>query len=32
LHNVVALLVVLPLPLRASPPPDEVGNGENILL
>jgi hypothetical protein len=26
LHNVVALLVVLPLPPRASPPPDEVGN------
>jgi hypothetical protein len=32
LHNVVALLVILSLPPRASPPPDEVGHGENILL
>jgi hypothetical protein len=28
LHNVVALLVVLPLPPRVSPPPDEVGHGK----
>jgi hypothetical protein len=32
LHNVVALLVVLSFFPRASPPPDEVGHGENILL